>query len=119
MFKDLLKKIATNIPGVRGCVLLDASAIPLAELYLDDDPESVQALAVELSTLIWSLRRRQALTYDIGMIEEMFLRTNWTVALCRVIAQEYILLITVDLSEDVDHFQSMMRLLSPWVDEQL
>jgi predicted regulator of Ras-like GTPase activity (Roadblock/LC7/MglB family) len=119
MFKDLLKKIAANIPGVRGCVLLDSAAIPVAELYLDDDPGAVQALAVELSTLIWSLRRRQTLTHDIGTIEEMFLRTSWTVALCRVIAQEYILLITVDQGEDVDQFQSMMRLLSPWVDEQL
>ena len=119
MFQELLTKIADRLPNTRACVLLDQSAIALAEVYRGDDTEAVQALSVELATLIWTLRRREVLTEDIGTIQEMFLRTDRLMALCRVIAGEYLLLVAIDSTQNKDQGEAMLRAVSPWLDQQL
>lgn len=119
MFKEQLAKIAKHLEGVQACVLLDADAIPIEELYLDAaDKDVIGALAVELANLISSFRKRGVLE-DVGAMHELTLSTERTTALARTIANEFLLLVALDPDSDPVRGRTMLRVVAPWIERNL
>lgn len=118
MFQEILQKIAQHVDGVRGCILLDADSVPIAEVYPQGDGAMINALGVELTNLINSLVRRNVLD-EVGAVREFSLSTSRFVALCRTVGQNYILLVAMAPEADTERGLTMARLMSPWIERLL
>lgn len=113
MFQEVLQKITTHVEGVQGCVILDADSVPIAELYTENR-ESINFIAVELTNLIGSLRKRNVLD-DFGSVTQFMLSTERMIVLGQVVNDEYVLLTAMDPSSDLGRGATMLRLMAPWV----
>jgi len=118
MFDEILHKIASHVDGVRGSLLLDPDSVPIAEHYVDGSDEAIGALGIELSNLVNSLERRDALD-ESGSVREFSMATDNVVALCRTIGGQYVLLVAMDPVADIERGQTMVRLMAPWIERLL
>ena len=119
MFKEQLNKIIHHLDGVQACLLLDADAIPIEEIYVRDNADTITALAVELANLVASFRKRGVFSEDVGAMRELSLQTELTLMLCHAVGDEFLLLVAFDADADPIRGQSMLRIVAPWLERIL
>ncbi len=118
MFKSILEKVPAYIDDLRGCVLLDADCVTIAETFQEGEEDRVQIPAVELASVIVSLRKRNALE-DAGSIEEFAVRTDRLAVVARSLKNEHTLVLVLGPSADVGRAQTLLRLLEAWIEKLL
>lgn len=118
MFQEILQKISAHVDGVLGCMLLDHDSVPISQIYPNADEESLSMMAVEVTNLLSSLKKRNALE-EMGQVEEFMLTTEHVTALCRMVAGEFILLLALAPNADIERGRTMLRLMSPWIEKIL
>ena len=116
MFQEILQKISTHVDGVMGCMLLDHDSVPISQIFPNVDEESITMMAVEVTNLLASLKKRNALE-EMGQVEEFMLTTERLTALCRIVGGEYILLLALAPNADIERGRTMLRLMSPWIEK--
>jgi len=114
MFQEVLQKITTHVEGVQGCVLLDSDSVPIAELYGAGDRDAINFIAIELTNLVGSLRKRNVLE-EFGAVTQFMLSTERAIVLGQIINDEYVLLTAMDPTADLGRGATMLRLMAPWV----
>lgn len=118
MFKQKLGRVVENVDGALGCLLIGFDGIPIDSVY-DEGTEIPQmsAIAVELSNLLDKFKRLQI--YDLGEVHEVSLTAGEVTMLARVVAEEYLLVLAMGAEADVNRGQTMLRLISPFVEREM
>jgi hypothetical protein len=117
MFKEKLTRVIKNVPGSVGCFLIGFDGIQVDGLYADKEFPEMNAVAIELSNLLAKFRRMQL--HDLGEINEVSLTTGQITTLARVIAEEYLLVVAMASTGDVNRGQTMLRLIAPFVEREM
>ncbi len=118
MFKQKLASVVNNVEGSIGCLLIGFDGIPIDSVYRgDQELPQMSAIAVELSNLLGKFRRLQV--YDVGEVHEVSITTGMVTALARVVADEYLLILALSIDADVQRGQTMLRLISPFVEKEM
>lgn len=116
MFKQKLTRVVSNIDGAIGCVLMGFDGISIDSYWARDFPQ-MQSVAVELSNMLDKFRRMQIA--DIGAINEVSITSGDITTLARVVAEEYLLILALSDQADVGRGQTMLRLISPFVEKEM
>lgn len=116
MFKQKLTRVVSNIDGAIGCVLMGFDGIAIDNYWAEDFPQ-MNAVAVELSNMLDKFRR--AKIADIGDINEVSITSGDITTLARVVADEYLLILALSDEADVGRGQTMLRLISPFVEREM
>ena len=118
MFLEILKKIIRHVDGVKGCMLLDADAVAVAELYPGEEDSCFGNVAVEMTSLIRKLQR-QGDVDSVGRITEFCLVTERFATIGRNVGDDFVLLVALDAHADITRGRDMLRLMSPWIKQIL
>jgi hypothetical protein len=116
MFKQKLTRVVNNIDGAIGCVLMGFDGISIDSYWAQDFPQ-MQAVAVELSNMLDKFRRQQI--QDIGDIYEVSITSGEITTLARVVAEDYLLILALSEEADVGRGQTMLRLISPFLEKEM
>lgn len=117
MFKQKLTRVVNNVEGTLGCMLIGFDGIPIDSVFRNGDLPQMNAVAVELSNLLDKFRRLQF--EDVGEVNEVSLTLGSVIALARVVAGEYLLILAIDADADVNRGQTMLRLIAPFVEREM
>mgnify|MGYP001796126617 CR=1 FL=1 len=117
MFKEKLARVVGNVDGSIGCLLIGFDGIQIDAVYADKELPEMNAIAIEVSNLLDKFRRRQL--HDIGEVNEVSITTGEVTALARVVAEEYLIVLAVNAQADVNRGQTMLRLISPFVEQEM
>jgi predicted regulator of Ras-like GTPase activity (Roadblock/LC7/MglB family) len=117
MFKQKLTRVVNNIDGAVGCMLIGFDGIAIDSVFRDQEIPQLSAIAVELSNMLDKFRRLQV--YDVGDVNEVSITTGSITTLARVVADEYLLVLALDRDADVGRGQTMLRLISPFVEREM
>ncbi|QED27927.1 hypothetical protein FRD01_11905 [Microvenator marinus] len=117
MFKQKLTRVVNNIDGAIGCMLIGFDGIAIDSVFREAEVPQLSAISVELSNMLDKFRRLQV--YDVGDVNEVSITTGNITTLARVIADEYLLVLALDKDADVGRGQTMLRLISPFVEREM
>ncbi|MBA2663357.1 MAG: hypothetical protein H0U74_13800 [Bradymonadaceae bacterium] len=117
MFKQKLTSVVNNVEGSIGCLLIGFDGIPIDSVYRDEELPQMSAIAVELSQLLDKFRRMQS--YEVGEVHEVSITAGSVTALAKVVADEYLLILALSAEADVQRGQTMLRLISPFVEKEM
>jgi predicted regulator of Ras-like GTPase activity (Roadblock/LC7/MglB family) len=117
MFKQKLERVVANVGGSLGCLLIGFDGIPIDSVFVEEDMPQMSAVAVELSNLLDKFKRLQA--YDLGLVNEVSITASDITMLARVVADEYLLVLAMQAESDVNRGQTMLRLISPFVERDM
>lgn len=117
MFKQKLTRVVNNVDGTLGCMLIGFDGIPIDSVFDGQEMPQMNAVAVELSNLLDKFRRLQI--YDVGEVNEVSITLGEVTALARVVANEYLLILALDVDADVNRGQTMLRLIAPFVEREM
>lgn len=118
MFKDKLTRVVTNVPGSLGCLLIGFDGIPIDSIFTGKELTEMAAIAVELTNLLGKFRRMN-LHDMMGDVNEVSITTGTVTTLARVIAEEYLLVLALGPEADINRGQTMLRLISPFVEREM
>ncbi len=118
MFLEILKKIVRHVDGVEGCMLLDADAVPIAELYPGEEDGCFGNVAVEMTNLLRKLER-QSESENMGQITEFSLTTKRFATIGHIVGDDFVLLVALNADADFTRGRDMLRLMSPWIEQIL
>lgn len=116
MFKEKLTRVVSNIDGALGCMLIGFDGIPIDSVW-DQELPQMGAVAVELSNLLDKFRRLQI--YEGSEIDEVSITTGPITTLARVVGGEYLLILALSDTADVGRGQTMLRLITPFVEREM
>lgn len=118
MFKEKLKRVIHNVEGSIGCLLIGFDGIQIDSVYAGgDELVEMNAIAIEVSNLLDKFRRMQL--HDFGSVNEVSITTGEITTLARVVAEEYLLVLAMNAHADVNRGQTMLRLISPFVEQEM
>ena len=117
MFKEKLTRVVSNVHGSIGCLLIGFDGIQIDSVYGERELPEMTAIAIEVSNLLDKFRRMKL--HDIGEVNEVSITTGAVTALARVVADEYLLVLAMDADADVNRGQTMLRLISPFVEQEM
>ena len=116
MFKEKLTRVVSNIDGALGCMLIGFDGIPIDSVW-DQELPQMGTVAVELSNLLDKFRRLQI--YEGSEVDEVSLTTGPITTLARVVADEDLLIWAGSDTADVGRGQTMLRLITPFVEREM
>lgn len=116
MFKQKLTRVVSNVDGAIGCVLMGFDGIAIDSFWAQEFPQ-MNAVAVELSNMLDKFRRLQIA--DVGPIYEVSITSGDITTLARVVAEDYLLILALSDEADVGRGQTMLRLISPFVEKEM
>lgn len=117
MFKQKLARVVNNIDGAVACMLIGFDGIAIDSVFKGDELPQMGAIAVELTAMLDKFRRLQ--NYDVGDVNEVSITTGNITTLARVVADEYLLVLALGRDADVGRGQTMLRLISPFVEREM
>ncbi len=117
MFKQRLTSVVNNVDGSIGCLLIGFDGIPIDTVYREEELDQMSAIAVEISNLLDKFRRLQV--YEGEEVNELSITVGPITALAKVVADEYLLILAMNAESDVNRGQTMLRLISPFVEQEL
>jgi hypothetical protein len=98
-------------------LLIGFDGIQIDSVYGERELPEMNAIAIEVSNLLDKFRRMKL--HDIGEVNEVSITTGEVTALARVVADEYLLVLAMDSHADVNRGQTMLRLISPFVEQEM
>lgn len=116
MFKQKLTRVVGNVDGALGCVLMGFDGIAIDSIWTEELPQ-MNAIAVELSNMLDKFRRLKIA--DVGPIHEVSITSGDVTTLARVVADDYLLILALSDEADVGRGQTMLRLISPFVEKEM
>lgn len=119
MFQDTLNKALHHVEGAQACILMGFDGIPIASAMSPEaSAEALLAMAVEVASLVGRLHR-SASSAELGALRDLSLRTERYAAVTQVVLGEYVLILAVQPSADLERGARLLRLLRPRVEALL
>lgn len=117
MFREDLARAVRQVDGSIGCLLIGFDGIPVEKIYPGGEVDDIDAVAVELTNLLDELRRLQS--DQIGDVDEAAITMGDITALSKIVDEEYVLMLVLDRSADVDRGRRALRLVAPYVADEI
>ncbi len=117
MFREKLSRVVNNVDGAIGCLLIGFDGIQIDGVYAEEEMVEMAAIAIEVSNLLDKFRRMNL--HEVGEVNEVSITTGSVTTLARVVADEYLLVLSMSANSDVNRGQTMLRLISPFVEREM
>lgn len=117
MFKEKLARVVNNIDGSIGCLLMGFDGIQIDAVFAERELPEMTAIAIEVSNLLDKFRRMNL--HEFGQVNEVSITTGEITALAKVVADDYLLVLALESQADVNRGQTMLRLISPFVEREM
>ncbi|MFB6263040.1 MAG: hypothetical protein ABEL76_05365 [Bradymonadaceae bacterium] len=117
MFREDLARAVRHVDGSIGCLLIGFDGIPVEKMYPDGELQDMDAVAVELTNLLDEFRRLQS--DQLGDVDEAAITLGDITALAKIVDEEYLLMLVLDDSADVDRARRALRLIAPSVESEI
>lgn len=118
MFRDALREVVEGVDGGLAGMVMDFEGIPLESFTGDGSAVDIEAVGIEASVLVKSIRRATEML-EAGDTNEVSIRSERMVTLIRVVNGTYFVALTLRPSGNLGKARYLLRLLAPRLSAEL
>ncbi len=118
MFTETLKKVVENTDGGLAAVIMGLDGIPVETYVKQADRVDMNTVAMEFSFIIGQVRKAGD-SLQIGALEELVVRAQRLVLVCRMISPQYFVAIAVAPEGNFGKARFLARMATPTLVAQL
>jgi predicted regulator of Ras-like GTPase activity (Roadblock/LC7/MglB family) len=117
VFAETLKKVVDNIDGALAAVVMGLDGIPV-EQYVRNDRVDVTTVGMEFSFIISQVRKAGD-SLQVGGLEELSVKAQRLVLVCRMISPQYFVAIAMAPEGNFGKARFLARMATPALVAQL
>ncbi len=118
MFTETLKKVVDNVDGGIAAVIMGLDGIPVDTYVRQDGRLDVTTVGMEFSFILTQIRKA-ADSLQVGGLEELTVRANRLMLVCRMLTPQYFIGVAVAPEGNFGKCRYLMRLAQPGLVAQL
>ena len=118
MFAETLKKIVDNVDGGVAAVIMGLDGIPVETYVRQVDKVDVNTVAMEFSFILGQVRKA-ADSLQVGNLEELSVKAQRLVLVCRMISPQYFVAIAISAEGNFGKARFLARMATPSLVAQL
>ncbi len=118
MFAETLKKVVENTDGGLAAVIMGLDGIPVETYVKQADRVDMNTVAMEFSFILGQVRKAGD-SLQIGSLEELVVRAQRLVLVCRMISPQYFVAIAVAPEGNFGKARFLARMATPTLVAQL
>lgn len=118
MFTGTLKKVVDNVDGGIAAVIMGLDGIPVDTYVRQDGRVDVTTVGMEFSFILSQIRKA-ADSLQVGGLEELTVRANRLLLVCRMLTPHYFVGVAIAPEGNFGKCRYLMRLASPGLTAQL
>jgi predicted regulator of Ras-like GTPase activity (Roadblock/LC7/MglB family) len=118
LFTETLKKVVENTDGGLAAVIMGLDGIPVETYVKQADRVDMNTVAMEFSFIIGQVRKAGD-SLQIGSLEELVVRAQRLVLVCRMISPQYFVAIAVAPEGNFGKARFLARMATPTLVAQL
>lgn len=118
MFNDTLRKVVDNVDGGIAAVIMGLDGIPVETYVRQDGRVDVTTVGMEFSFILSQIRKA-AESLQVGGLEELTVRANRLLLVCRMLTPNYFVGVAIAPEGNFGKCRYLMRLASPNLVSQL
>ncbi len=112
MFAETLKKVVDNVDGGIAAVIMGLDGIPVENYVRLQDRVDVNTVAMEFSFILTQVRKAGD-SLAVGSLEEMVVKAQRLILICRMISPQYFIAIAVAPEGNFGKARYLARLATP------
>lgn len=112
MFAETLKKLVDNVDGGIAAVIMGLDGIPVETYVRQVDKVDVNTVAMEFSFILGQVRKA-AESLEVGNLEELSVKAQRLVLVCRMISQQYFVAIAISSEGNFGKARFLARMATP------
>ena len=112
MFAETLKKMVDNVEGGIAAVVMGLDGIPVETYVKQNDRVDVNTVAMEFSFILGQVRKAGD-SLQVGSLEELSVKAQRLVLICRMISPQYFVAIVVSADGNFGKARYMARISAP------
>lgn len=112
MFAETLKKVVDNVDGGIAAVIMGLDGIPVETYVRQQDRVDVNTVAMEFSFILTQVRKAGD-SLAVGSLEEMVVKAQRLLLICRMISPQYFIAIAVAPEGNFGKARFLARLATP------
>jgi predicted regulator of Ras-like GTPase activity (Roadblock/LC7/MglB family) len=112
MFAETLKKVVDNVDGGIAAVIMGLDGIPVETYVRQHDKVDVNTVAMEFSFILGQVRKAGD-SLAVGNLEELSVRAQRLVLVCRMISAQYFIAVAVAPEGNFGKARFLARLAQP------
>ena len=112
MFAETLKKVVDNVDGGIAAVIMGLDGIPVETYVRQQDRVDVNTVAMEFSFILTQVRKAGD-SLQVGSLEELSVRAQRLVLVCRMISPQYFVAIAMAPEGNFGKARYLCRLATP------
>ena len=118
MFNDTLRKVVDNVDGGIAAVIMGLDGIPVETYVRQDGRVDVTTVGMEFSFILSQIRKA-AESLQVGGLEELTVRANRLLLVCRMLTPNYFVGVAIAPEGNFGKCRYLMRLAVPQLTAQL
>jgi predicted regulator of Ras-like GTPase activity (Roadblock/LC7/MglB family) len=118
LFAEIIKKVVDNVDGSIAAVIMGLDGIPVDSFTKINDRADVTTIAMEFSFILSQIRKA-ADSLQVGAVEEMTVKANRLMLVCRMLTPQYFIAVALAPEGNFGKCRYMMRLAAPQLVAQL
>jgi predicted regulator of Ras-like GTPase activity (Roadblock/LC7/MglB family) len=118
VFAELLRKVVDNVDGALAAVIMGLDGIPVETYVKQSDRVDVNTVAMEFSFILGQVRKAGD-SLQVGSLEELCIRAQRLVLICRMVSPQYFVAIAVAPDGNFGKARYLARLSAPQLAAQL
>ena len=118
MFAETLKKLVDNVEGGIAAVIMGLDGIPVETYVRQVDKVDINTVAMEFSFILGQVRKA-ADSLQVGNLEELSIKAQRLVLVCRMISPQYFVAIAMAPEGNFGKARYLARVSAPTLAAQL
>jgi predicted regulator of Ras-like GTPase activity (Roadblock/LC7/MglB family) len=118
MFRDALRDVVEGVEGGLAGMVMDFEGIPLDSYSVNQVPVDIEAVGIEASVLVKSIRRATEML-EAGDTDEVSIKSERMVTLIRVLNDTYFVALTLQPGGNLGKGRYLLRTLAPRLKSEL
>jgi len=118
VFAETLKKVVDNVDGGIAAIIMGLDGIPVDTYVRLNDRVDVTTVAMEFSFILSQIRKAGE-SLQVGALEEMTVKAQRLLLVCRMIAPQYFMAVALSPEGNYGKCRYLMRLAQPALVAQL
>jgi len=118
LFAETLKKLVDNVDGGIAAVIMGLDGIPVETYVRQVDKVDVNTVAMEFSFILGQVRKA-ADSLQVGNLEELSVKAQRLVLVCRMISPQYFVAIAISAEGNFGKARFLARMATPTLVAQL
>ena len=112
MFAETLKKLVDHVDGGIAAVIMGLDGIPVETYVRQADKVDVNTVAMEFSFILGQVRKA-AESLQVGTLEELSVKAQRLVLVCRMISPQYFVAIAISAEGNFGKARFLARMATP------